>query len=191
MFVLLVLTTIVSRHSLIHSEKPLASVNNKSCESNLCSAANIATIQRPSYVGDNPRGDPHWRGPRTRRGSSQNLGGLHTKAVACAVGSLPSRESGCFMPTSKPRKRVFRFPLRRPKKSENRPDCAACACRAKPGWDVYAVDLEDGEILLFRSNESLERAQKAQANLEPGYRDHVLIVWPHAYTLFPDGMEDE
>ena len=107
------------------------------------------------------------------------LSGLRGRAFKCAVGSLPSRESGCFMPASKPRKRVFRFPLRRPKKSENRPDCAACACRAKPGWDVYAVDLEDGEILLFRSNESLERAQKSQANLEPGYRDHVLIVWPH------------
>ena len=82
--------------------------------------------------------------------------------------------------------RKVTFPL--PSRAQLR-RCVRCSHRDAPTWDVYLLNLHDGSTLPVRTNVPPHEAARFM-HWEQGDEDCVMVLWPHAASLFPKHQND-
>lgn len=172
----MVMLTDVLQNGILQAPKP------RTKRSLIC--ANLATIREPKRFVRMRRVDPGCRGS-TRAVQVLSWTGQSVWAFACASGSL----AGGGRPSAMPSK-TLRFPIPKPAKYSHAP-CPSCACKIDQTWDVYLVELDlRGEITPHKLGVPKSQAEK-MLHYTPGHNARCVILWPHALTLFPDGMPVE
>jgi hypothetical protein len=148
--------------------------------------ANFHITQKPNRFARLQRIEPDRRGSMRVAQVSFPWVGQSGWAFLCAAGILAGGGRLYAMPS-----KTLRFPVPKSPKYDHAP-CPSCACKLVDTWDVYFVELDlRGEITPVKLGIDRRTAGRFHEQAPPGLNARVVLLWPHALTLFPDGMPSE